>query len=78
LSSESKNNETFKVVAESILGASAVAFVFREHCLPIPTTTAAVSETTSIEVNVATGSPSNDSESVVFEGRGRSSAGSFS
>jgi len=57
------NSTAISVVAESILGGSAVAFVFREHCLPIPTTTATVSETTSIEVNVATGSPSNDSES---------------
>jgi len=37
------NTTAISVVAESILGASAVAFVFREHCLPIPTTTAAVS-----------------------------------
>merc|ERR1712037_282260 len=37
------NSTAISVVAESILGASAVAFVFREHCLPIPTTTAAVS-----------------------------------
>ncbi|CAG5097822.1 Oidioi.mRNA.OKI2018_I69.XSR.g15247.t1.cds [Oikopleura dioica] len=37
------NTTAVTVVAESILGASAVAFVFRDHCLPIPTTTAAVS-----------------------------------
>lgn len=69
----------FKVVAESILGASAVAFVFREQCLPIPTTTAAVSETTVVDLDVTTGTTgSSANDSVVLQGRGRSSAGSFS
>ena len=56
-----------------------MAFVFRDHCLPIPTTTAAVSETTTVVNDVTTGGhrPSNDYESVVREGQGRS-AGSFS
>ncbi|CAG5097820.1 Oidioi.mRNA.OKI2018_I69.XSR.g15247.t3.cds [Oikopleura dioica] len=73
------NTTAVTVVAESILGASAVAFVFRDHCLPIPTTTAAVSETTTVVNDVTTGGhrPSNDYESVVLEGQGRS-AGSFS